>query len=235
VGCWRRDEDEFRVRIERVRPGEGLSALGEYHYAAGEPSACVHGLGAYVRGELVGVLCVSMPVLNASWRGVAWPGLFDGCDGLRERARRLNAEVRVISRVIVDPRARGLSIASGLVRAYLGGALTARTEAVAAMGRVVPFFERGGMRRVEVEMSERTRRVARALRVAGVRWQAMLDVGVAGRVLRRNAGLRREVERWALSSKSTRRHWEGGGEDWGVWGAWASSQSVSAPGVYVVP
>lgn len=62
-----------------------------------------------------GVLLLSLPVLNARWRAVAWPVLFADI-GKREAARRANAHVRTISRVVVDPRFRGRGIGSALVR-----------------------------------------------------------------------------------------------------------------------
>ncbi len=138
-----------------IGPGtiEDYRALAHLHYRAGEPAAVVRVLRA-VRdvpapidpsGKLLaGVLLVSMPTLNASWRDRAWPGFFHTGDKSLN-AQRLNARLRTISRVIVEARSRGLGVATALVRAYLRDPLTPGTEALASMGAVCPFFERAGM------------------------------------------------------------------------------------------
>ena len=94
---------------------------------------------------LAGVLMISMPTLNGAWRERAWPGHFSR-GSKSENAKRINRDLRCISRVIIDPRSRGLGIASALVRRYLSCPQTPATESIAAMGSVCPFFERAGMR-----------------------------------------------------------------------------------------
>jgi len=64
------------------------------------------------------------------------------------KIRFLNEHVRTISRVIVHPQFRSLGLASRLVRRVCEDCSTRYVEAVAVMGRVHPFFERGGMKRV---------------------------------------------------------------------------------------
>jgi predicted N-acetyltransferase YhbS len=69
-----------------------------------------------------------------------------------EKGRKLgfvNRHVRTISRVVVHPQFRGVGLASGLVRAICRAAPTRYVEAFAVMGRVHPFFEKGGMVRGE--------------------------------------------------------------------------------------
>jgi ABC-type lipoprotein export system ATPase subunit/GNAT superfamily N-acetyltransferase len=140
------------IRIERGSV-DSYNALEHLHYRSGTPATIVRVLHAIrevplhvdPRGEfLAGVLVVSMPTLNGAWRRRAWPGVFSTVDK-RCNARTLNAHLRTISRVIVDPRSRGLGVATRLVRAYLDDPITAGTEASAAMGDVCPFFERAGM------------------------------------------------------------------------------------------
>src|SRR5690606_4340339 len=98
--------------------------------------------------EVVGVLVRSLPRLDGSLRDVATGGRYRGLRP-HERAAMLNREMRVISRVVIDPRYRGLGLAVRLVRHALDHAETPYTEALAAMGRVNPFFERAGMTRYE--------------------------------------------------------------------------------------
>lgn len=93
---------------------------------------------------LAGVLVVAYPTLNASWRHRAWPGRYTTtCKSIN--AKRVNAELRRLSRIIIDPRSRSLSIASTLVRNYLANPITPATEALAAMGSTNPFLKSAGM------------------------------------------------------------------------------------------
>ena len=50
--------------------------------------------------------------------------------------------------MIVHPQFRSLGIASALVRRVLDDCPVRCVEAFAVMGRIVPFFERAGMREV---------------------------------------------------------------------------------------
>jgi GNAT superfamily N-acetyltransferase len=113
-------------------------------------------------GSVIGVLCVSRPTLNAWWRDAAWPGDYQAVP--REVcAASINRDLRTISRVIVDPSWRAGGVGSALVRAYLKSPLTPRTEALSAMGRVCPLFERAGMRRIEGAPSARAADLTREL------------------------------------------------------------------------
>src|ERR1700754_3833324 len=102
----------MKVEISQGTPDD-YRALAHLHYRAGKPATIVRVLCAHVSGlplqpgqrELVGVLVVSMPVLNDSWRARAWPALgrrLANTDA-RGRATLLNsrAGVRTLSRAIV--------------------------------------------------------------------------------------------------------------------------------------
>jgi hypothetical protein len=65
-----------------------------------------------------------------------------------QKLRFINANLRTISRVIVHPQFRALGLASALVRRICQDCPVRYVEAIATMGRVHPFFQRGGMRRV---------------------------------------------------------------------------------------
>lgn len=169
-------------------------ALASFHYRCGRPATRVLVLRAVDRrsGTLAGVLVISMPTLNGQWRGLAWPARYAGRDR-RRCVRRLNREVRTISRVIVDPRYRSRGVASMLVRAYLSRPLTRRTEAVAAMGGVCPFFERAGMREVRTPAREGDRRLLASLRRHGLTLESLSRVG------RVRSDLVIELRRWCRS------------------------------------
>lgn len=191
--------------------------LSAFHYLAGPPATHVRVLAARDRGaETVGVLVVSMPTLDGAWRDVAWPGRYRAKRAGERSARlkRLNAEVRTISRVVVDPRWRGLGVARRLVEAYLADPLTERTEAVCAIGVLCPFFARAGMREVPVPVRRCTARLGDALDHVMSRTMSAGGPGATegeeylerfGAAALMSPGLmRRELRRWWREHKTTR-------------------------------
>ncbi len=202
---WRMEEGSLR----------DWAALAHLHYRPGEPRGVERVLVARepVWGERVGVLVVSRPVLNAAWRTLAWPGLFDTGRAAADAAR-VNGLLRCISRVVVTPERRSSGVARGLVEAYLREPLTLCTEAVAAMGRSCPFFERAGMRAYPTPVSGRHARLADALEHAGVEPWRLATPGLAYDRAVRTAGaafVDRELRLWARGSRATRRHADASG------------------------
>lgn len=185
-------------------------ALARFHYRARAPAAAIHTLAAH-SPELpslnpLGVLVVAMPTLNAFWRALAWPGRYDTPDK-RANAARLNAEVRRIARCVVHPSARGLGVASALVRAYLADPLTPRTEAAAAMATASPFLGAAGMREHRAPPSRADARLADALHHARIHPARLTepDALLASLAPRDGAFLERELRRWAADSRRTAR------------------------------
>lgn len=196
-----------RARGPMVQIGAGTMAdyhrLAAFHYRAGPPAVVAAVLVACDGGELAGVLVASMPTLNAWWRGLAWPGEYSGDKS--SASARLNRDVRTIARVIIDPRWRGTGIAGELVRAYLAAPLTRRTEAVAAMGWVSPFFARAGMTPHVAGLGPRDAALSAWLRRRGVRACELIDERLARRALRRHRELEATIRRWARGSAATAR------------------------------
>ncbi|TVQ75471.1 MAG: ATP-binding cassette domain-containing protein [Phycisphaeraceae bacterium] len=190
-----------------------LTMLSGFHYRPGMPATIDRVLAARDPrdGALLGVLATSHPTLNARWRRMLWGDRFEIPDK-RARAVKLNRELRTISRVIVDPRVRGLGVAGRLVRAYLRDPSTPCTEAVASMGRVCPFFERAGMRAHRLERSPADAEFLELLEELGVeRWRLAMPRSAWVRAER--AGGRGRVvcalQRWAMSSRRSRGLLEG--------------------------
>lgn len=193
-----------------VAPGtiDDYTRLACFHYRAGAPATCarVLTLRDSARDELAGVLVVSHPTLNGAWREGAWPGAYNPAsvgDGtsrgsrLRSLALALNRDVRCVSRVVIDPRWRGLGLATRLVRAYLDSPITRRTEAIASMGLASPFFERAGMRRVHVPRASCEWRLVDALAHAGASALDLIDGARWTALLARCPWMRRELRHWA--------------------------------------
>lgn len=182
--------------------------LAHLHYRPSHPAVIDRTLGAYADGTLCGVLTISRPTLNLARRADAWPGDYDTSDR-RANARRINRDLRCISRVIVDPRFRGRGIARRLVRAYLDDPLTPRTEALAAMGVACPFFRRAGMVPFQPRSAPQHRALLTFLQGCGVeRWRLATPRDAQRRAVdaTSEATLRKRLETWANASRSTRRH-----------------------------
>lgn len=189
----------------RFVPGtrEHYQKLAPYHYLPGDPAVIDSVFTAHTT-ELVAVLVVSRPTLNGAHRDLAWPGRFSG-PSKRRAAQRLNAELRCISRVIVDPRYQGQGIAQRLVRRYLRSPVTPCTEAVAAMGAVSPFFARAGMTAYSLPPAPHAARLADALEHIGLTPPDLADPAQPARLSPRRARfINRELRRWASAAAPRR-------------------------------
>lgn len=214
--------------------GRDYELVAHWHYRAGRPATIAGVWRARAGDELAGVLVVSNPTLNGRWRERAWPGEFSSGDKRRD-ARELNARVRTISRVVVEPRFRGLSIASGLVRAYLADALTTHTEALSAMGRFVPLFVSAGMREVRLGRTGLDRELGQVLEYCGVAPWELADVTRGAELLARHPGLERMVRRYAHAHAGLRRFAGARGELLARVAARAVSRLVAPAWAYVTP
>lgn len=190
-------------------------ALARFHYKAARPATHVHVLVLRApptrRAEPffpdpAAVLVVSMPTLNGRWREHHLPGLPPARDsaGKRERTRWLNANLRCISRVVVEPRFRGLGLARRLVAAYLRRPRTRCTEAVATMGAYCPFFQAAGMTPVEFPRARHDARLLALLERAGLDTADLPRFARTGRP-RHAERLGHELRAWARASRRTAR------------------------------
>jgi len=199
------------ARSIRYEPGErgDYQRLARFHYRDAPPAtfATVRRAVDDELGITAGVLVVSYPTLNSAWRDLAWPGRYSSGDK-RERAQRINRELRCISRVIVEPRFRAMGIARELVRRYLDAPLTAATEAHAAMGEACPFLARAGMVEYRPGPSHAASRLIDALAWARVEPWMLLDPGnrTAPGPVTDHPVLARELRIWARADRVARRH-----------------------------
>lgn len=186
-------------------------AMAHWHYRPGVPAAPVKTLVLRHTGlnEVIGALVVVMPTLNAFWRQLAWPGRFTTGDKPAD-AKRINREIRRLSRTVIDPRFRGQGLACRLVRAYLRDPITPCTEAAAVMGGFNRFNERAGMTAYHRPPSARQARLHDALRHVGIQphdlatpaatWSAITETAANARFIER------ELRSWAGASRSTANH-----------------------------
>ncbi len=223
-----------RFSIGRGTLADAMPLLGS-HYRAGAPGVPWMVLVARDRptGAIVGALVASHPVLNGPWRRLAWPG---PCARLRPPAlaRWSSRRVRTISRVVVDPRVRGGSLGTRLVRELLARSRGRPIEALAAMGTHSPLFARAGMRRVGAPTPARDRVLARALARLGVCPIRFADGAWIERAIRRRPALREVLGAWARAGRSTRALAAREGVTPRL-AALAAARLVSPPAVFVHP
>jgi hypothetical protein len=124
--------------------------------------------------KTVGVIVYTMPAPAAELRGLATGNFFTGFDRVTQMAL-VNKNIRCISRVILEPRFRGLGLATRLVRETLPQMNVPIIEAMAVMGAVNPFFERAGMTAYAAKMPARCARLIEALSLVGIEEEMFIE------------------------------------------------------------
>ena len=171
-------------QLEIVRGGlDDYRGLGGFHYRDGRlgPYAAIYALKA--TGLLavrlcerpVGVIVYTMPTPALELRNVATGGMFSGFDRSTQIGL-INKNIRCISRVIIEPRFRGLGLASRLVRETVGRIDVPIVEAMAVMGLVNPFFEKAGMTAFRGKMPRRCVQMREALSIVGIEKEELIDL-----------------------------------------------------------
>ncbi len=176
----------------RVVPGcfDDYKQLAHYHYRDSRlgPFECIFALkpvGGTLHTKAVGVIVYSMPVPGLELRNVATDNFFVGFDRSTQLAL-INKNIRCISRVIIEPRFRGLGLASRLVRQTMPKMDVPIIEAMAVMGLVNPFFEKAGMRTYTAKMPARCVQLTEAFSMVGIEDPELID---PEKVQRKLAGL----------------------------------------------
>ncbi len=142
-------------------------------------------VGVRSGAETVGVIVYTLPSEGVELRNVATDNLFLGIDK-KTRFTLINKNIRCIRRVIIEPRYRGLGLASQLVRETMEKADVPIVEAMAVMGLVNPFFEKAGMKAFTAKMPSRCVQLVEALSLVGIEKEELID---AERVQKRLDGL----------------------------------------------
>jgi hypothetical protein len=149
--------------------------LAHYHYRDSRlgPFAAIFNLkpapelAETLQTKTVGVIVYTMPSPSLELRNIATNNFFVGFQKSTQLAL-INKNIRCISRVIIDPRFRGLGLASRLVRQTMPEMNVPVIEAMAVMGLVNPFFEKAGMKAYTAKMSARFNQLIEALSMVGI-------------------------------------------------------------------
>ncbi|HUW99387.1 MAG TPA: hypothetical protein VMY35_00275 [Phycisphaerae bacterium] len=192
---------------------EALAPLHYRSHAAGAVSdifRMVHRATGEASETLVGVIVYSRSPLSLSARNRATGGRYRVGRGA-SAGRLINDELRIVSRVVIVPNWRGLGLASRLVAETLPLVGTPLVEALAAMGRVHPFFEQAGMTAYGSADPPAGERLRAALESAGLdradrRSAEALETRLAALAPEAQRLANHEIERWARSYLAAKNH-----------------------------
>jgi hypothetical protein len=155
-------------------------SLSHYHYREPNmgPCAAIFALKGKFRTaerlEVAGVIVYSMPTAGAQMRNIATGGIFAGLDRTTQ-LKLINNNIRIISRVIIEPRFRSLGLAVRLVRETMPIMNVPFVEALAVMGRANPFFEKAGLTRYDAPISASCVRLIEAFGAVGIDKEDLID------------------------------------------------------------
>ena len=155
----------FHYRQGSLGPHTHLFAIRDSHFRR------------RLTAPVAGVIVYRPPVPNLAIRNIVTGGFFSGLPRSAGLSL-LNEHVRCISRVIIDPRYRGLGLASWLVRETMPLTGASMVEAASVMGMVHPFFERAGMTRFRQPPDVKTERMKAALETVGIDESLWIDTEV---------------------------------------------------------
>lgn len=175
-------ECSIRKYLE-IRPAgrEAYGSLARFHYRDTSLGPYTHLFAIFdehcrrkLMAPVVGVIVYRPPVPNLAIRNIATGGFFSGLPRAAGLSL-LNEHVRCISRVIIDPRYRGLGLASRLVRETMPQTGAAMVEAAGVMGCFHPFFKRAGMLEFRQPPDVKAERMRTALETVDINRHLWID------------------------------------------------------------
>ncbi len=129
---------------------------------------------SYLDAKIIGVIVYAMPNPCLELRNIATNNFFTGLDRSTQIAL-LNKTVRRISRLIIEPRFRGLGLAAQLVRETMPLLNIPIIEASGVMCMVNPFLEKAGMEAYRAPLKASTIRMAEALKSIAIEESLFID------------------------------------------------------------
>jgi ABC-type transport system involved in cytochrome c biogenesis ATPase subunit/GNAT superfamily N-acetyltransferase len=112
--------------------------LSQFHYRTSRLPPLRRVFCLKRKGELCGVIVYSNPPPMCFGRSKVWKG----------NLQQLNREVAAISRVVMHPKYRSISLGAKLVHDTLPFVGVSNVETVAVMAKYNPFFEKAGMKKI---------------------------------------------------------------------------------------
>lgn len=155
--------------------------LAPYHYRDGRPAAIKAVFALRPRKPLgslgrrtVGVIVYTMPNPRIELRNAATGNIFSGLDRQTKLAL-VNRNIRCISRVIIEPRFRGIGLAARLVRETMPKMNVPIVEALGVMPLVNPFLEKAGMQVYAPRMAVHHVELLEALSAVAIEEHELID------------------------------------------------------------
>jgi len=162
----------------QITPGclDDYRRLARYHYLGGHlgPASAIFVLNRSGCKTPVGVIVYSNAPVVLELRNIATGHVFAGLDRSTQ-LELINANIRRISRLVIEPRFRGLGLGSRLVRETMPLVNVPIVEALAVMGWVNPFFERAGMKAYKAKPSAAGVQFIEALSIIGIEQAELID------------------------------------------------------------
>ena len=156
-------------RFELGRVGKDLwREFAEYHYRS-EMLFFVSDIFAfrYCSGEYAAIVIYSYPHANGAMRNELLGERYRHFQG-QLKLSVLNHELRTISRVVVKPQFRGISLGSELIRRTMSLVNVRFVEVNAVMAKVNSCFERAGMRYYPPGVSKEKDSIVASLGLYGI-------------------------------------------------------------------
>jgi GNAT superfamily N-acetyltransferase len=161
---------------------EDYKQLARYHYRDSRPGPCKAVFVLQSDGMLpglsceavVGVIVYSTATAVLEHRNAATDDFFAGLDR-NTQLGLINKNIRRISRLVIEPRFRGLGLATRLVRETMPQLNVPIIEAVAVMGRVNPFLEKAGMKAYRAKPRPASLQLAEAFSLLGMEDAELVD------------------------------------------------------------
>lgn len=165
-----------------IVPGcfDDYKQLAHYHYRQSRPGPYEkifvlknNSLRA-AKNKVLGVIVYSIPTPRLEIRSLVMNNFFIGFDK-NTQLGLINKNIRCISRLIIEPRFRGLGLASRLVQQTMPLMNVPIIEAVATMGWINPFLEKAGMTPYTSKPPQRFVRFIEALSIVGIEEKDLID------------------------------------------------------------
>ena len=168
----------------QIVPGclDDYKLLARYHYRGSHPgpTAAIFALKAktMISGVLgpktVGVIVYSTAGPGLDLRNIATGNFLASLDRSTQLSL-INTNIRRISRLIIEPRFRGIGLASRLVRETMPLVNVPIIEALAVMGWINPFLERAGMKAYKAKTAASSVQFIEALSLVGIEQAELID------------------------------------------------------------
>lgn len=163
------------ISIERGSLAD-YARFARWHYLGSRrPGPVSDVFVARFQGRAIAVATFGPTHLFLSPRNAALPK-FSSVVVNRNGAKALNAHVRLLQRMVVEPRFRALGVASRLLKAALPQLGVRYVECLAEMGQFCGFLERVGFERKDrCKLSREAARLSQTLMRLGVRVESLLN------------------------------------------------------------